>query len=403
MKKEVRYDSYRVRLRSCEYERPNGGYEYRYTAFGKRHSIYDKTLEGLRAKEESLYEQKLSEKQQYDRQRMTLNDLYGLWKDLKRGIRDNTFRNYCYMYEQYVKDTVGNEYVAFIKKSDIKRLFNHLADERRLRTSTLDAIQNILHQVFQIAVDDEWIEHNPAERALSELKRAHNLQKESHQALTREQQDLLLRFLSESDVHRGWYPITVVFLGTGMRVGEVTGLRWCDVDFERNMISVNHTLVYYSRGECHGEFSINAPKTPTSKRLIPMTEKVRKAFLEEREKQLIKGLECNVEVDGYTNFIFLNRFGGPQHYGTLNKAYKRIIRDCNDAEFLKSEDPEVLLPNFSCHNLRHTFATRLCEAEINIKIIQSVLGHSSISTTMDIYTHVTKKSLVEAKELLERI
>jgi len=95
-------------------------------------------------------------------------------------------------------------------------------------------------------------------------------------------------------------------------------------------------------------------------------------------------------VDCYTDFIFINRFGDVQHQGTLNKAIRRIIRDCNDEVLLKEDDGPVLLPPFSCHTLRHTFTTRLCEAGVNIKVIQSVLGHADISTTMDIYCDVTK-------------
>ncbi|MBQ7460449.1 MAG: tyrosine-type recombinase/integrase, partial [Oscillospiraceae bacterium] len=83
--------------------------------------------------------------------------------------------------------------------------------------------------------------------------------------------------------------------------------------------------------------------------------------------------------------------------GALNKVIKRIIRDCNDAEFLKSENPDVLLPNFSCHSLRHTFTTRMCEAGTNIKLMQDILGHQDISTTMNIYADVTKE--LREKEL----
>jgi len=89
--------------------------------------------------------------------------------------------------------------------------------------------------------------------------------------------------------------------------------------------------------------------------------------------------------------IFINRFGQAQHQATLNKAIRRIIRDCNDEQFEKSEEPEVLLPHFSCHSLRHTFTTRMCEAGVNIKVIQDALGHTDISTTLNIYTDVTKE------------
>ena len=149
------------------------------------------------------------------------------------------------------------------------------------------------------------------------------------------------------------------------------------------------------------KFAINDTKTPASKRLIPMTTAVRQAFLMEREMQDELGISCKATVDGYTDFVFLNRFGKLHHQGSLNKVYKRIIRDCNDAEFLKNDNPKVLIPNFSCHNLRHTFATRLCESGANIKAIQSILGHSDIATTMDIYTKATYKMVADAVILLE--
>ena len=74
----------------------------------------------------------------------------------------------------------------------------------------------------------------------------------------------------------------------------------------------------------------------------------------------------------------------------LNKAIQRIVRDCNEDQFEKEEHPQVLLPHFSCHNLRHTFTTRMVEAGVNVKVIQDTLGHQDISTTMNIYADVTK-------------
>lgn len=96
-------------------------------------------------------------------------------------------------------------------------------------------------------------------------------------------------------------------------------------------------------------------------------------------------------MDGYANFIFINRFGNVQHQGTLNKALRRIIRDCNDKQLSKGKKNPVLLPNFSCHSLRHTFTTRLVEAGVNIKVIQELCGHSRSDVTLDIYTTVTKE------------
>lgn len=401
MVEKVRYDSRRRRLRMGEYERANGRYEYRYKVFGKQFSIYARSLEELRRREQELDSKDRSVNEKFSHPRTTLNQIYELWKELKKGVRVNTYRNYCYNYDRYVRDSLGEMYLQQIRKSDIKRFYNHLADECRLKAGTIDAVQTILHQVLQIAADDGLIDHNPSDNATKELKRAHNLHHKKREALSVDEQALLLRFLQENTENQKWYPITAVLLGTGMRVGEATGLRWCDIDFKEGMIDVNHTLVYYSKGNYESKYAINDTKTPASKRLIPMTKTVRNAFLMEKKMQEQLGIVCDVTVDGYTDFVFLNRFGGLQHQGTLNKAYRRIIRDCNDAEFLKNESPSVLLPKFSCHNLRHTFATRLCESGMNIKLIQDILGHSDISTTMNIYTHVTQELRVQARVVME--
>ena len=122
-----------------------------------------------------------------------------------------------------------------------------------------------------------------------------------------------------------------------------------------------------------------------------MLDFVKEAFKMEKEYQQALGVKCEMVIDGYSDFIFVNRDGGVFYHGTLNKTIRRIIRDCNDEVLQKGEENPVLLPHFSCHSLRHTFTTRMCEAGVNIKVIQDTLGHADISTTLNIYADVTKE------------
>lgn len=391
----VRFDSRDVRLKTGETEKANGGYEYRWTTpDGKRHSIYAKTLQKLRELEEQIIIDK-HDGIKADAKVLTVNDCFGLWKELKRGIKDSTFQNYIYMYEMFVMPNFGRKRIVQVRRSDVKRFYNSLVDHRGLKISTVDNIHNVLHQVFQVAMDDNYIRLNPTVRMLKELRISHGHEIEKKKALTLPQQELFLSFIKKTPKYRHWFPVFYIMLSTGMRVGEITGLRWQDVDFEKGSINVNHTLVYYNHRDERGTyFGINTPKTKAGCREIPMISGVKEAFELEREYQRELGIESKSRIDGYENFVFVNQYGNVQHHGTLNRAIKRVIRDCNDRVLLENdlETKPVLLPDFSCHNLRHTFATRLCESGINIKVIQSVLGHVDISTTMDIYVDVMSET-----------
>ncbi len=386
-----RLDKDRLTLRKGETQRKNGMYDYRWTSSdGKRHSIYASTLEELRKKEEEILQDQHDGIKVEVRQ-MALNDMFELWCDLKRGLKDNTFQNYKYMYNMFVRPQIGRMKISAIKKLDIKRFYNTLADEKVLTIATIDNIHTILHQVFDMAVDDSYLRKNPTDNMLKELKQSHNFEVEKRKAFTLPEQNLFLDFLKRNPQYQHWYPVFAVMLGTGMRVGEATGLRWCDIDLEEGIIHVNHTLVYYHKeGQTGCSFAVNTPKTKAGERTIPMMDFVKEAFLLEKQYQQEINLYCQATVDGYTDFIFINRFGNVQHHGTLNKAIQRIIRDCNDEVLLKGGKSPVLLPKFSCHSLRHTFTTRLCESGMNVKVIQDVLGHADISTTMNIYVDVTK-------------
>ena len=387
-----RYDKKHRLLRTGESERSDGYYMYRWTTRdGKRHSVTASTLEELREKEDEIGRD-VSDGIRVDSQNVTVNDLFDLWKNLKRGLKDNTYQNYCYMYTQFVSENIGKLQVRKLKRSDVKRFYNMLADDRKLKIATIDNIHTVLHQVLQLAVEDNYVRNNVSDNLLKELKQTHHFEEEHKRALTVPEQELFLEFLkSEKTQYHHWYPIFVVMLGTGMRVGEVCGLRWQDIDMENGMIDVNHTLVYYNHAVDGCYFNIHTTKTKAGERKIPMLESVKEAFRMEKEYQDYNDLRCNVSVDGFTDFIFINRFGKLQHQGTLNKALKRIIRDCNDIQLLKKKKNPVLLPNFSCHSLRHTFTTRLVEAGVNIKVIQELCGHTRSDVTLDIYTTVTKE------------
>ena len=184
-KGQKRKDKDRVVLRTGEYQRPNGTYCYRWMSKdGKRHTVYAKTLDKLREKEAEAQNDAFDGIKAEARY-ITLNDMFEMWCQLKRGLKNNTFENYKYMYNTFVKPNFGKSRISTLKKSDVKRFYNQLADERHLQASTIDSVHTVLHQALDMAVDDSYIRTNPSDNVLKELKQSHGFKTEKRRTEVR--------------------------------------------------------------------------------------------------------------------------------------------------------------------------------------------------------------------------
>ena len=220
MPRTKRKDKSRAVLRTGESQRADGTYQFRWTDSNhKRFCVYAKTLDELRYKEEQIKKDK-SDGIKTEARYTTVNEVYELWKELKRGLKNNTFENYKYMYETFVRHQIGSKTVSSLRKTDIKRFYNYLTDERQLKPSTIDSIHPVLHQILDMAVDDDYIRNNPSDNVLRELKQAHCFKTEKRRALTRPEQELFLSYLKNTPAAQYWYPIFAVLVGTGLRVGD---------------------------------------------------------------------------------------------------------------------------------------------------------------------------------------
>lgn len=403
--KASRKDSKGRVLRKGETVRSNGMYQYAYTdIYGKRQYIYAKDLVALRQKEEEITKDQWDGIDSRTAKNQTLNDLFDKYMGTRKDLSARTYAGYLYQYNAYVRPTFGKRKIKDIKYSDILHFYKVLMEEHNLSYGTIEHLQREIHPAFEMAVRDCIIRNNPTSKVLGVLKKQTGAKRGVRKALTPEQQKVFLQFLEDHPVYGHWKPIFIFLIGTGVRVGELSGLRWCDIDFENGIIVIDHAIVYFA-GKLNStdkRLYMSTPKTEAGVRKIPMVKEVRKALVELKKYYKDNGLFCKVEIDGYTDFVFLNRYGNVLLQHDLERALVRVTDAYNDAELhnaaLKKREA-FLLPHFTCHSLRHTFCARFCENETNLKVIQSVMGHADIGTTMNVYAEVSeskKKQSVEA-------
>ena len=401
---EKRRDSKGRLLRNGEVQRQDGKYMYRYTdADGNRQTIYswrlvetDKVPSGARdcvplrtliaGVERDTHDGiKTKKAAEY-----TLNDLFDQFMELRTDLKETTRCNYLCLYNTHVRDGIGNRNIDKLKYTDIQKFYLSLSKDSGLRISTLRAVNSVIWQSLQIAVHDDMLRRNPADGVMNDVGKKLGEEQAHRNALTVEQQKRFIDYINQSDRYSRYASLFIILLGTGMRIGECLGLCWSDVDFKQNVIHVSRTLIYKDTESGGYAYRIGKPKTAAGYREIPMFSDVRSAF--QREKRRKKPKADPFAVDGLSGFIFLNSHGKVYTPAFIFDTIQNIVTDYNAEEAEKAWEEKrqpCLIPKISAHILRHTFCTRLCEVEKNAKVVQEVMGHKNIRTTMDVYNEAS--------------
>ena len=303
-----------------------------------------------------------------------------------RGLRDTTAANYRRMWDLHVRQGIGRKKAADIKNANIQAVYADLK-EKGLKRNSIKMIHALLSGTFKFLVKNDVVRKNPCEDALSFIEE----DAEEKTPFTEKQANSLIDFCKKSKVYNSHVPYLVIAFNLGLRVGEITGLTWSDIDFQNDTVCVNKQLVYKKLDGSGWGFHIRPPKTEDSKRTIDISnlQAVKNAFLEERRNQMMLGIVCNATIDEVSNFVFLSRNGQPLAPNAVNNFLKNIENAYNKA------NPKTPVPHLASHICRHSCLTIGSIKGMTPKELQALAGHSSARITSDIYDHTSTQRTAE--------
>lgn len=388
-------------LRNGEMQRKQDNrYMYRYTDLsGKKRTVYALNLVELREKEKQI-ERDIMDGIDNIKGDMTLNQLFMMYMRTKSDLRESTRVSYFEKWKNAIENTtLGNMKISKIKQLHIRAFYSDLVKDG-YSANTIKLYHNLIHPALELAVDSDILRKNPAK----DCKKGIGGTKVDRIALTIAQQEVLLNFVENSPHYRAYYPMLVFALSTALRVGELTGLQWADIDFKQNVIHVRQQLTYRNLGD-GSKFRVQPLKTEAGRRDIPMTDSARKSLIRQRELSFMLGTRGKAkEIDGLKDFVFTNSAGNPYATNCINAMLDNLVKAYNKREEREAEKQNrepFLLPHISAHILRHTACTRLAEAGLEPKVLQYIMGHRNISVTLDVYTHLDFTQIQEKVEALQ--
>lgn len=400
-----RRDSKGRLLQVGESQRKDGRYMFRYVdASGRRGTEYSwRLVETDSHPAGKKAELSLREKKKYINRatedfvsfqagKMTLNELFDTNMEMKhttKKITTDTYNNYYGTWNKHVrKQNVANMTITNIRKSNILLMYRTMMNNGAGK-GAVKLIHKIISALLNFAVAEDYIRKNYAKGCDRELE----LYTEEREALTIEQQNIFLKFVAKTKRYAKSYWLFVFLIETACRGGEMAGLTFHDVDMDKRMFNIDHQLSYttYEKGSNKRKFVISTPKTRKSIRDIPLSQQAYKALIRQKELLFREGLIENFMVDECKNFIFLSPNNKLWSVGNLDDYLGRIVDSYNaqESEAAENEGREmVLLPKITAHILRHTGCTRMAEDGMDMRTLQDIMGHDSISITQKVYNHV---------------
>ena len=369
-------------------QRKDKSYYAKYSYHGKKGwKKCDTLAEAKNWRQEQLYLCRHPELRTATSPDMTVDAWFNRWlKDVVGNLAPNTLRNYRERYEHNVQPFIGSMLLRDVKPMDCQMILN--AMESDYAGSTIRQTYMTMGTFFKSAKDNGFIDRHPMDgvRYTKPVRAVDDIH-----FLTVDEQKRFLEAAKNS--HN--YAQYALILETGLRTGEMIGLTWDAIDWEEHTLTVNKTLEFRYKQD---EWRAGPPKTESSYRTIPLTDtayNILREIYDTREyrtesKKLSTVLTFMDRKTGQKrklvmrDLVFINwRTGMP----AKNSSYDtHLYKLCDDAG----------IKRFCMHALRHTYATRAIESGMQPKVLQKLLGHASITTTMNRYVHVTDDSMKKA-------
>ena len=363
-------------------QRKDGLYQGRFVnRFGKKQTIYAKTLNEVR--------QKLRKEQYEDEKALnvvskevTLDEWYLIWMDTcKKNCRASTKETYGRHYHR-IKKALGWRKLTSLNLIIMQQAINDLDTDNERRNS-----KKVLVDMLDKAMDSDLLIKNAAKQINTVISKE---EKKERRVLTVSETEL---FLSEA-ADAFYYNMFVLALETGMRISELMGLQWSDIDFNKKVLYVRHSLCYFCSGGKY-VFEWHDTKTVNGKRTIPLTSRATEALKRQRLLRQKVWLKHAADAQSeYKDLVFVTKKNRP--------TQQFIVQECMNLVIKRIQEKQPDFERFSPHCFRHTFATRAIENGMPPKSLQKILGHGSLQLTMDLYCHVTEDTLFEAMKLMEK-
>jgi integrase len=346
----------------------------------KRKYIYGSKRKEVARKMTEL-KQKLFDGSYIKQSEIKLGEWLTQWNEgRKNSISYNTYKTYEKAIRLHIKPELGEVKLKNLQARQIQNLLNNkyedgkLVGEGGLSIHSVRGIYRVLNAGLKQAVKEKLIIKCPTEAV--ELPKSKK--EEKMHTWNKEQ---VIKFLDQARDHK-YYMIFFLAVNTGMRRGELLGLKWEDIDFNKMRLEVKRQAQRTDEGVV-----FTSPKTSSGKRFIPITNYISKELKRHKIRQSEKRLALGNNYKDH-DLVNDNEIGDPINPGSIYTEYKKVSRAAN-------------LPEIRFHDLRHTFSTLFLENGGNIKTLQQILGHASISQTMDTYSHVTSEMLDNAAKNIE--
>lgn len=298
---------------------------------------------------------------------MTVCMLYSRYINSRANVRKATVQGRNNLMEVLKNDSLGNMSIDKVKLSVAKAWAYRMKEKYSF--STIKNMKRSLNATFHLAIQDDLLRKNPFDFTLTDVIENDTKKKE---ALTEEQTNALLDFVKKDDIYKAYCSEIIVLVNTGLRVSEMCGLTLSDIDFDNRMIDINHQLKKDKDG-----YYTEPPKSDSGYRKVPMTDLVYETL-----KNVIQNRKnvSHIEVDGYKDFVFLNKRGYPMYNAYYTSTFTNLTK-----KYRKITKKEI--PNITPHILRHTFCTNMANKGMTPNNLQYVMGHKNITMTLGYYAH----------------